>query len=127
MELGIIFLASTQPLVVGVLAYLGCGRLLSRTLLHWGMAPAQRLTPNRTYECATYTRLSALLTLNTSAITLVFAFLIYDVDLILFVSEVALVSSYGLTELIVAGAFTLFFVGGLVVDYRVSGSSWELF
>ena len=120
----IIFFAvsTSQPLCVGLLAYLGFFRTLARSGLSSVIAARrERLTAFRFYECATYSRLSSSFTYPLSFITVLCSYLVYDVDLSLFLCEVLLVTDAGAAEFVIFTALTVFTILGLTYDYKLGG------
>lgn len=77
----------------------------------------------RFYECATNSRGGASLRYYLGFTTLICAFIIYDVDLIFFFSEMVLLVDYGITETFIFFIFVFFFIIGLWMDYRRVGFS----
>jgi len=75
----------------------------------------------RFYECATYSRLSSAFVYPISFTLVLCAYVIYDVDLALFLSEVLLLSDAGLAEVSIFGMLVVFTAAGLLFDYRLSG------
>jgi|LauGreDrversion4_2_1035121.scaffolds.fasta_scaffold88720_3 NADH:ubiquinone oxidoreductase subunit 3 (subunit A) len=88
-ELGLIMLAYVQPVVIGLLLCLSWRIVLVDVLWFVGAtALRQRLRSTRFFECAAYSRLGGWLRYSTQALGLVALFLLYDVDLLFFFSEV---------------------------------------
>lgn len=126
-EVGLFFVSVTQPLCVGALAYVGLAKSLSRAGLGSTIsARRERLASFRFYECATYSRLSSTFAYPISFTLVLCAYLIYDVDLALFLSEVLLLADTGLSEVVIFATLVVFTVAGLLFDYRLSGYGWDI-
>jgi NADH:ubiquinone oxidoreductase subunit 3 (subunit A) len=126
-EVTTMILSVTQPLCVGLFAYVGLARALARSGFGSTLSSRrERLAAFRFYECATYSRLASAFVYPLSFTMVLCAYVIYDVDLALFLCEVLLLADAGLVELFAFSMLTGFTVVGLVYDYRASGYSWEL-
>lgn len=122
LEVTLLVISVTQPLCVGALAYVGLSRSLARSGLGSVVsARRERLAAFRFYECATYSRLSSAFVYPISFTLVLCAYVIYDVDLALFLSEVLLLSDAGLAEVSIFGMLVVFTAAGLLFDYRLSG------
>jgi NADH:ubiquinone oxidoreductase subunit 3 (subunit A) len=121
-ELLLMLVAAAQPLCVGLLAYVGLVRTLSRSGLGSVLSSRRdRLAAFRFYECATYSRLSSSFVYPLSFTLVLCAYVVYDVDLALFLCEVLLLSDAGLAEVFVLVILIFTTIVGLVYDYRVGG------
>jgi len=123
----ILFVSFSQPLIVGLLAYIGLGRYVSKSSLSVWSDKSIKTSQVRVYECSTFTRLSPVTKYAIPMSNLLCAFIVYDVDLILFVSEVVSLLTYSVAELIILFFFIFCFFCGLVIDYRKTGTSWYIF
>ncbi len=124
LEIFLILVSVTQPLCVGAFAYLGLARTLSRSGLGSIVGSRrERLAAFRFYECSTYSRLSSAFVYPLSFTLVLCAYIIYDVDLALFLCEALLLADAGLAEVSIFAALLAFTVVGLLFDYRLSGYS----
>lgn len=75
-------------------------------------------TNTRLYECATVSRKNNLFTYSVNFLSLIISYLVYDVDLLFFFSEVTIVSSLSLDEFLYFFLFIYFFIIGLFFDLK---------
>lgn len=118
----LLVVAVSQPLCVGAFAYVGALRLLSRG--GFGLLAStrrERVSAFRFYECATYSRLASMFAYPISFVMVLCSYIIYDVDVALFVCEALLAADAGLSELFILAALVALTAAGLVFDYRTSG------
>jgi len=119
--------ACTQPLIIGLLAFIGFGRVTAWTTVYQSLTGLRSSITNfRVYECATATRLNNLVSFNFAFFSVIVTFLIYDVDLVFFASELILISGSGPLELIVLTLLLFLLVFGLVLELRVNNFNWRL-
>lgn len=127
MEFVLGYVACFQPLVIGLAAFVGLGRLVpsSATSAHTGTS-RNHLSAYRFFECATYSRLGGRLSYNMQTFSVCMAFLLYDLDLFFFLPEAAHLESNGPLELAVIGVYLAFFAAGLWFDYTRFGFEWAM-
>lgn len=113
-ELALIALSCSQPIIIGLLAFMGLGRQVSSSDLAQSLSSMhQKLGNYRFYECATYSRLGSLVRYQISFFSVLIAYVVYDVDLVFFVSEAIMLSSYGIVGYCLLAFFILCMVIGL--------------
>lgn len=123
-ELLVFIVSLTEPLIIGALMFVSLGRIVSGESISSILASVRSsATPYKFYECASYSRLSSVVALNTPFLIIMLAYVIYDVDVILIVSDVSLCANFGLRELVVLGLYIYFFVIGLYLDFCLCGYS----
>jgi len=114
--------SASQPLCVGAVAYLGLVRSVSRSsILNTLGSRRDRLASFRFYECATYSRLTSAFVYPISFVAVLCAYIVYDVDLSLFLCELLLLGDAGFLEYFTLIVLVFFTVAGLVYDYKVCG------
>lgn len=87
-ELALLVLAYLQPVVLGLLLWLSLWTTLAPTVYLSGASfMRRRFASTRFFECAAYSRLVGWLRYGSQAIGLTALFLLYDVDLVFFLSE----------------------------------------
>ncbi len=126
-EVILVVASAAQPLCVGAVAYLGFIRTLSRSSLSSTISSRRdRLSSFRFYECATYSRLTSSFVYPLSFTSVLCAYVVYDVDLALFLCEVLLLADAGSMECFVCCVLLALTAAGLCYDYKVTGYGWEL-
>lgn len=121
------FISCTQPILVGVLAYIGLGRSSSWVEFFKSTSSLRsKVTNYRVYECATPSRLNNLISFNLSFFSIMLTFLIYDVDLVFFASELLLLHSFGFVEAFILFVFFIFLVLGLVFEAKQTNFNWKV-
>lgn len=127
LELIVFVVSLTEPLIIGALMFISLGRIMSSESVSSLVASVRSSSsPYKFYECASYTRLTSLVALNTPFLVIMLAYVIYDVDVVLLISEVSLCASFGLRELIVLALYFYFFIVGLYLDFCLCGYSWSV-
>lgn len=121
------YVACFQPLVIGLAAFLGLGRLVPAAAPA-GQAGSTRTTLSayRFFECATYSRLGSRLSYNMQTFSICMAFLLYDLDLFFFLPEAVHFETNSPFELGFLALYLLFFMGGLWFDYTRFGFEWAM-
>jgi len=123
LEMFVLFLASFQPIAIGVLAYIGLGRVASRELLNSFGGVREKVAAYRFYECAAYSRLTQLVRYGIPFLSLCLAYIVYDVDIMLLIAEMPVVVHYGVVEIYALLLFIALFILALWYDYRALGYS----
>lgn len=122
LEFLLLIVVSFEPALIGLLVFIGLGREVGiNNILKLIYSSRASSTPYRFYECASYSRLAPVVVYSLPFILVLLAYLIYDVDFILLVSESSLASTFGLYETGVLICYIYFFGLGLLIDYVVSG------
>lgn len=87
-------------------------------------AARRRFKNVRFFECGAYARLIGSLRYDVQALSFVVVFVLYDVDLFFFFSEVLMNEWWGPQQLILAGTYLALFVAGLWYDISRQGLTW---
>jgi NADH:ubiquinone oxidoreductase subunit 3 (subunit A) len=120
----ILVLSSVQPIIIGNIVVFGLGKVYNKSdvLSSIGGVKVKSLN-SRIYECGSYTKSNNLLHYSLNTIELLLSYLIYDVDLIFFFSEVTILLTMSTTSLLVLLLFLLLFVVGVFFDYKKSSTT----
>jgi len=86
----------------------------------------ERTSTIRFYECATYSRLASAFVYPTSFLSVLCAYVLYDVDLALVLVDAIIILDCGFVELLVCVLLVACTAWGLVFDYRVCGYGWDV-
>jgi len=125
-EFLIIFISCFQPLLIGILVFVGVGRIFNKTVFNKLGSIRSKLSSFRFYECATYSRLSSMVVYGSQFFTIFLAFLVYDVDLIFILPSTILSSDYSIDDLVLLLIFILLFIAGMSYDKKNTNFSWKL-
>lgn len=115
-----------QPPFIGLLLF-GLTRqsLSNQSLFSHLRAARKRFKGVRFFECAAYPRLLGRLRYDLQALSLAVVFLIYDVDLLFFFSEVYAADYWSFYHLFLFILYGLFFIAGLWYDVVRQGLGWS--
>lgn len=120
------FLAvSQQPLFIGIIFFLYSGFGLSALVPYLGGSRDNKIGL-RFYECTASSRGTPYINYDLFVVAFCVLFLIYDVDLIFFLSEVTYVSSWSPVEAMLALSFLVLGLMGLVYELRLFNFNWTL-
>lgn len=123
----IIFLSMIQPILIGHLALFGLMKVTNFGNLNTNLSGIRsKFLVSRVYECATYSKLSSLFTYSLNTLSVLLVFLIYDIDLIFFFSEISLILTFGFAEILVILILIILFVFAICFDNKGDMFSWKL-
>ena len=120
-EFLILCISCFQPLVLGILVFIGIGNITTKIFLNKAGSIRSKLSSFRFYECATYSRLTSMVVYGSQFFSIFLAFLIYDVDLIFILAEVIFFADYSIDDLLVLSVFILLFICGVMYDKYTTG------
>lgn len=88
----IMFISLLQPLFLVIIIFISCFSGGSSTILEY-FTNTKKLKNTKYFECATYSQKTIYLRYDIQVLSLATMFIIYDVDLLFFISEVFLIQS----------------------------------
>ena len=123
LDLVMFLLGGLQPAVVGSVLFL----TLRKAITPNGSALRSHKAAEapQAYECATVARLPNLLAYGVFFLSLLVAYLVYDVDLVFFFIAPTLAPVFAAVDLVTMGFFLLCFVVGVFFDVRVFSVGWS--
>lgn len=114
-----------QPPFIGLLLFsLTRQGLLNRTYLTSLRFIRKKAKGARYFECAVYPRLVGRLKYDLQVLSFVLIFVLYDVDLVFFYSEILTFDTWAPSQALLFAVYAVFFVGGLAYDIIRQGLNW---
>lgn len=125
-DLTIVFISAFQPIVIGYLSLLSIYNLVSYDFFFFSTQGSDiSLLNSRVYECSTYSRLNNMFSYDINTISLLLAFLVYDVDFIFFFAETSVIFNLTILDFFIFLVFLVLFIFGILFDVKLGNLSWS--
>lgn len=109
-----------QPPFIGMLLFsLTKQGLLNKQVFSQVRFMRKKLKGSRYFECATQPRLIGRLTYDIQVLSFILIFIVYDVDLIIFFSEIVAYDIWSSTQCFLFLLYAFFFFAGLYYDIKM--------
>ena len=118
LDIFISWLSCFQPIVFGLLIFIGIGKESGRIVIGFGVGENE----SKFFECATYYRGGG--GLGPYSLGLCLIFVIFDIDVLLLFPEVGLVGFWAPLDYLLGISYIMFFVVGVWWDYSRYGYLW---
>lgn len=126
LDLFVILFSIIQPSIFGLFLFLFIRSAIPGKLFFSSLKNAKkRYKGTRFFECATFPRLLGKVKYELHTLTFIVAFVVYDVDLLFFISGSILVDSWSMAEFLCFILFFFFFIIGLAYDITQQNFNWS--
>lgn len=115
-----------QPSIIGLLLFMFTKYALANKFYFSSLKNARkRFKGSRFFECATHPRLLGKLKYDLQVFSFIIVFIVYDVDLLFFLSEAVYFDNWSFSHFFIFFIFFIFFVFGLLYDMTQQNFNWS--
>lgn len=114
-----------QPLLIGILIVLGIKGQKNFSYFKLYSAIRESSQPSRLYECSTYSRLSSKFTYQVWTLSLMMAFLIYDIEVLFLTSLIGILFIGSLLDWAIILLLVIGLAFAVIYDYSTEGILWK--